>query len=90
MTITQQNFRTTTLFTATPATVGLLIWSAQTPLSPFFGFVLIPSLLLAALAVFVWIDGKLAEPQSAALDLVCGDTRDISSELTAARRRPAA
>lgn len=90
MTITQQRFRKITLLAATPATMGLLVWLSQTPLWPFFGFVLIPGLLLAALALVAWVDDKLAGPQDAELDLVCGDTHDISGALTAARQRPAA
>jgi hypothetical protein len=81
MHVSQRSFRNLMLFTAPPAIVAALVWLAQTPLQPFHGFVLIPSAVLLVLAAASWLDAKLAAPESAELDLVCGDAENVAQPM---------
>lgn len=82
MLISQRTFRTLMLFTAPPAVVAALVWLARTPLQPFHGFILIPCIVLLALATASWLDTKLAARETGELDLVCGDAGNVAPPST--------
>ncbi len=81
MTRSQRWFRRLALAATLPAGTATVVWLAQTPLQPFYGFILIPAFVLTALAAGGWLYGKLAATGSARLDLTCGDAKRLVERL---------
>lgn len=77
MTRSQRWFRRLALAATLPAGIATVMWLAQTPLQPFYGFILIPALILTALAAGSWLYGKLAATGPARLALTCGDAKQL-------------
>jgi len=82
MQVMQRRFRTLMLISVPPAVTALLVWLSQTPVQPFSGFVLLPAVVLGALAAGSWIDGKLARSSVCPLNLTCGDAAIVAPHLT--------